>query len=90
MIERSIPEGENGLCTCEGVHRRAAVPGGTHLSVLVKHVPSKQSSCIATEGLCRQSLFLNSLQHLLLSLPSSKVEAGALLGARRGGVSPYE
>ena len=90
MIERSILEGEKELCKCKGVHRRAAIPRGTHVMVLVIHVPSKQSSCIATEALCRQDLYLNSLQHLWLPLPSSKEEEGAVLGAQRGWGSPYQ
>lgn len=90
MIERSILEGEKELCKCKGVHRRAVIPRGTHVMVLVIHVPSKQSSCIATEALCRQDLYLNSLQHLWLPLPSSKEEEGAVLGAQRGWGSPYQ
>jgi len=44
--------GEKELRECKGVCRRAVVPRDTHTMALVRHVPSKQSCCLAAEALC--------------------------------------
>lgn len=74
-----------GKTTCARVGSSQESSGtlrGTCKMVLVKYVPSKQSTCIAT--VYRQDLYLNSLQHLWLPWPSSKEAESIARSLARG------